>query len=1329
MLLLAALRFVICILLLSVAESGEAQTVPKVTPTVTASVVSSPIPYGSIATVNVQVSCNSACGSVDYKVNGVDWGTVALNSSGFFSAARAAGEDAPGTYSVTITYLGNANYNLATSNTVTFTVTKATPTVTASVVSSPVPYGSIATVNVQVSCNSACGSVDYKINGSEWGTAALNSSGFFSAGRAAGEDAPGAYSVTITYPGNANYNSATSNTVTFTVTKATPTVTASVVSSPVPYGSIATVNVQVSCNSACGSVDYKINGSEWGTAALNSSGFFSAGRAAGEDAPGAYSVTISYTGNGNYNPATSNTATFTVTKAAQTITFTAPATTVTYGVPPTTLSATASSSLPVTFSVSSGPANVSGSTLAITGAGTIVVAANQPGNANYSPAASVSYTIVVNQAPLISISNIPSSATYGGSFTATYSYSGSGSPTESVSSISPSVCMVTGNIVSYVGTGTCILEASATATPGYTAATGSAQRFTVTKSMLTVTASNASRAYGAANPTFMPAYSGFVNGDTASVLTGAPSLTTTATTMSTVATYPVTAAVGTLAATNYTFNYVNGILTVTQATPVITWAQPFNIQPGTALSTAQLNAVANASGSFSYSPAAGAVLSSGYHILTATFTPNSSTNYSSANATVTLTVSFSPNASIITTVAGNGTAGYGGNGGAATSALLDNPTGVSVDASGNIYIADAAHGYIRKVNVTTGIITTIAGNGQAYSANGPAASTGLGIPIGIALDAAGNVYISDGYQSRVLKLTATTGMIASIAGNGTAGWGGDGGAATSAYLNSPSSVAVDASGSIYIADGLVIRKVNPAGIISTIAGNETYGYSGDNGPATSAALNIPMGVSVDASGNIYIADWSNNRIRKVNTAGIITTVAGNGTAGYSGDGGVATSAELNAPESVYVDASGDVYIADGGNNRIRKVNAAGIITTVAGNGTSGYSGDSGIATSAELNLVGWSLGEVFVDPGGTIYISDSNNNRIRAVGPTSNVLAITVTTSGSPSVYGSPVTFTATVPSGDTNTVTFYSGGSPLGAVTPSNGIARLTISSLAVGVNPITASIAGNGSYPPATSALIDQIVNQLAPTVSISNIPSSAGYGGSFTATYNYSGNGSPSASSSTLSVCSVSDGTVNYLNPGTCTLQASVSATATYAAATGSSQSFTVSPPTISSLSPTSGPESTPVTISGLGFGVSPDTTTVAFNGVLANLSSWGNTSLVTKVPIGATTGNVVVTANGTASNGILFTVNATTPTITSLSASSGNVGLAVTISGSGFGAKEGQSTVTFNGITAGVLNWNDSAIIAIVPFGATTGPVIVTRSDGQTSNANIVFTVASGAICNY
>jgi trimeric autotransporter adhesin len=284
---------------------------------------------------------------------------------------------------------------------------------------------------------------------------------------------------------------------------------------------------------------------------------------------------------------------------------------------------------------------------------------------------------------------------------------------------------------------------------------------------------------------------------------------------------------------------------------------------------------------------------------------------------------------IITTVAGNGTQGFGGDGGLATSAQLYFPYGIAVDASGNIYIADY-NNRIRVVTRGTGIITTVAGDGtEGYSGDGGlATSTGLTKPSLIAVDTSGNIYIADSYSGRVRMVTKSTGIITTVVGDGTREHKGDGGLATSAGLYNPHGVAVDASGNIYIADSFRIRMVmKSTGIITTVAGYGTQGYSGDGGPATSASLMYLWGVAVDASGNIYIADTNNDRIRVVTkSTGIITTVAGGGVKGdvvSLGDGGQATSAYVYAPRGIAVDASGNIYIATPEYHRIRHVNPMG----------------------------------------------------------------------------------------------------------------------------------------------------------------------------------------------------------------------------------------------------------------------------------------------------------------------------------------------------------------------------------------------------------------------
>jgi uncharacterized protein (TIGR03437 family) len=323
---------------------------------------------------------------------------------------------------------------------------------------------------------------------------------------------------------------------------------------------------------------------------------------------------------------------------------------------------------------------------------------------------------------------------------------------------------------------------------------------------------------------------------------------------------------------------------------------------------------------------------------------------------------------VITTAAGGGSSI--GDNGLATSAQLNLPNAVSLDAAGNVYIADNANSRIRKVS--SGVITTVAGDGvPSYSGdNGPATSAGLGSPSGVAVDFAGNVYMADRTGNRVRKVT--NGVITTFAGGGSSL--GDNGPATSAQLNGPTSIAVDSSGNVYISDtsNSRIRRVTN-GMIITVAGTGAYGFSGDTGPATNAQLNYPQGIAVDAAGDLFIADSLNDRIRKV-SGGVITTVAGTVTVGFSGDGGPAVVAQLSVPEGIAVDAAGNLYIADTLNERIRKV-SNGFITTIAGGGVGGFSGDGGLSTSAQLNLPEG----VAVDSAGNIYIADVQNNRIRVL--------------------------------------------------------------------------------------------------------------------------------------------------------------------------------------------------------------------------------------------------------------------------------------------------------------------------------------------------------------
>jgi sugar lactone lactonase YvrE len=331
----------------------------------------------------------------------------------------------------------------------------------------------------------------------------------------------------------------------------------------------------------------------------------------------------------------------------------------------------------------------------------------------------------------------------------------------------------------------------------------------------------------------------------------------------------------------------------------------------------------------------------------------------------------------ISTVAGNGAGGYSGDHGPATQAELSFHSGVAVGADGSLYIADTNNQRVRRVG-PDGIITTVAGNGTAgYGGDGgPAQQAQLSFPEGILVGADGSLYIADTGNQRVRRV-GPDGVITTVAGNGTAGYGGDTGPAPQARLNLPDGVALGPDGSLYIADpgNERVRRVGPDGVIRTVAGNGTGGFSGDGGPATQAQLHGPAGIAVGPDGSLYIADKGNQRVRRVGPDGVISTVAGSGTAGYGGDGGPAQQAQLFGPTGVAVGADGSLYIADEFNTRVRRVGPDGVITTVAGNGTAGYAGDHGPATQAEL---AFPTG-VAVGPDGSLYIADLNNSRVRKV--------------------------------------------------------------------------------------------------------------------------------------------------------------------------------------------------------------------------------------------------------------------------------------------------------------------------------------------------------------
>ena len=366
---------------------------------------------------------------------------------------------------------------------------------------------------------------------------------------------------------------------------------------------------------------------------------------------------------------------------------------------------------------------------------------------------------------------------------------------------------------------------------------------------------------------------------------------------------------------------------------------------------------------------------------------------------------------VTSTVAGAGF-GFGGDGGQAVNALMRNPEGVVTAGTGTFYVVDSSNHRIRRVGPNPGVISTFSGRRHDAGDGGPATGAGLFRPFGLETDAQANLLIADTMNHRVRKLTFSSGAalegsesekgaavatISTIAGSGATGFSGDGGAGTAAKLAEPRDVAVSSVGNIFIADYLNhrIRRVATDGTISTFAGNGTQGFGGDGGAATGASLDSPSGVALDLQRNVYVADTGNHRIRKITPVGVISTFAGTGVAGFSGDGDVATKAQLNMPTGIGVDGSGNVFIADTQNRRIRAITPGGIISTVAGNGMAGFGGDGGPATQAQIEP--W---DVALGPQGRLFIADGVARVRRVTNPLFGGSIVAVVGTGTPGFSG-----------------------------------------------------------------------------------------------------------------------------------------------------------------------------------------------------------------------------------------------------------------------------------------------------------------------------------------
>ncbi len=322
-----------------------------------------------------------------------------------------------------------------------------------------------------------------------------------------------------------------------------------------------------------------------------------------------------------------------------------------------------------------------------------------------------------------------------------------------------------------------------------------------------------------------------------------------------------------------------------------------------------------------------------------------------------------PLESAVVTVAGNGTLGFAD--GTSSDARFYQPTGVALDADGNIYVADAENHRIRKIT-PTGTVSTLAGSSTNGSVDGTGADAQFNSPRAVAVDALGNVYVADGVNHKIRKITPA-GVVTTLAGSGTSGFADGDGIAAQFYF--PKGIAVDGDGNIYVADDINhrIRKITPAGTVTTLAGSTSGSADGDG---TSAQFNSPRGVAVDDAGNVYVADSGNHRIRKITSTGTVSTVAGTTVGVTDGD---ATTAKFNSPAGIGVDGSGNLYIADDENERIRKVTAGGTVSTIAGSLLQGFADGSG--TSAQFN----SPTGIALDASGDIYVADRHNHSIRKI--------------------------------------------------------------------------------------------------------------------------------------------------------------------------------------------------------------------------------------------------------------------------------------------------------------------------------------------------------------
>lgn len=652
-------------------------------------------------------------------------------------------------------------------------------------------------------------------------------------------------------------------------------------------------------------------------------------------------------------------------------------------------------------------------------------------------------------------------------------------------------------------------------------------------------------------------------------------------------------------------------------------------------------------------------------------------------------------AQTVSTFAGSGAAGFANATG--TAAQFNSPTGTAVDGAGNIYVADKLNHRIRKIT-PGGVVTTLAGSGVAGFNNATGTAAQFDQPNGVAVDGAGNVYVADVGNHRIRKITSA-GVVTTLSGNGMGGFN-DGPNAMSSRFNFPYSVALDGAGNVYVADFLNhrIRVVDPVtGAASTLAGSGTAGFMNATGAA--AQFNFPTGVAVDGAGNVYVADQLNHRIRAITPGGVVTTLAGSGAAGFAN--GTGTVAQFSSPAGVGVDGSGNVYVADQGNNRIRTITSAGVVSTLAGSGTAGFMDATGL--TAQFNA------PAGVAVNGTgVYVADQSNHRIRLITPppVPTITSFTPTSSGA----GGTITITGT---------------NFLGAGGVSFGGTAAT-SFTVVSATQITAvvSTGASGSVSvtaPGGTATLAGFTFISPPTIT-SFTPTSAGAGTTVTLTgTNFTGATAVSFGGTAAASFTVVSAT--QINAVVAVGGASGSISVTTPGGTATLAGFTFIPaPVISSFTPTSGANGATITLTGTNF---TGATAVSFGGTAAASFTVVSATQIDAVVAAGASGTVSVTTPGGTGTRVGFTFIAP-PTITSFTPTSAGTGLTVTITGTNF---TGATAVSFGGTAAASFTVVSATQITAVVAAGVTGMIQVTTPGGMATSAGTFTYVLTPTITSF